>query len=307
MIIGIVGAGALGTLLAVSLTEADCDVRVLLRGGLAPSLEPTAEPAARFTIEGKPSIRISVTSDAVAFSSIDVLLVAVKTYATREALAPLRDALQPSVPVVSLQNGIDARETIAAALGRDRPVALAPTTEAATLLAPRSARHTGHGVTLLGWALDARGNDAALDTLAGALRVGGLDTRVVAPIEPYVWGKLVVNAAINPLTALAGVRNGALLADPALRERAAALAREAASVAAAYGIALQFHDPVAEVERVARTTATNRSSMLQDLERGGPTEIEALSGAIVRRGRGLGVSVPQTERVLDEVRSRTKA
>jgi hypothetical protein len=101
-----------------------------------------------------------------------------------------------------------------------------------------------------------------------------------------VWGKLVINAAINPLTALLGVPNGELLARPAARALMADLACEAAAVAAAQGIRLPYPDPVAAAEGVAQRTAANRSSMLQDVQRGAPTEIDHLRRH--RKGRRAG-------------------
>ena len=70
---------------------------------------------------------------------------------------------------------------------------------------------------------------------------------------------------------------------------------------------LPFDDPVAHVEAVMRLTAPNRSSMLVDLERGGPTEIESINGAVVRKAMELGIPVPENARALDEVRARQRA
>jgi len=253
------------------------------------------------------NVQAEVTGNPRVLADVDVVLVAVKTYATEVALLPLDGVLAPTVPIVSLQNGILARDQIAAALGENRPIALAPTTEAATSPAPGRARHTGHGETSMGWAAASEGDDAVLTALVEALRRAGLAADVTSPIEPNVWGKLIVNAAVNPVTALAGVRNGALLSDPVLRSRAMTLAHEAAVVAAAAGVRLPFENAEAEVERVARTTAANRSSMLQDIERGRPTEIDALNGEIVRRAHLFGVAVPENARACDEVRARMKA
>jgi 2-dehydropantoate 2-reductase len=135
----------------------------------------------------------------------------------------------------------------------------------------------------------------------------GLANEIVTPIEPRAWQKLVASLAINPTTALAGVPNGAILTIPALRERAASLAREAAAVARASEIALPFADPVAYAESVMHETAANRSSMLRDLECGRHTEIEAIAGTIVRRAEALGIAVPYARAALHEVRARTKA
>jgi 2-dehydropantoate 2-reductase len=107
-----------------------------------------------------------------------------------------------------------------------------------------------------------------------------------------LWGKLVINAAINPLTALLRVPNGVLLERPTARALMSTLAREASSVAVAQGIRLPFPNPLQAVETIARRTASNRSSMLQDVERGAPTEIDAICGAIVKAGDQVGVAAP---------------
>jgi 2-dehydropantoate 2-reductase len=304
--VGIVGAGALGTVFAVSLARAGCDVRVLVRDAKqAREIESRGGVA---LMDGRgASDRAHATADPRALAEVDVLLVAVKTYATAGALLRLSGVLRGNVPIVSLQNGIVARDQIARALGTDRAVALAPTTEAATSPKPGLARHTAYGTTWVGWAAESSGDDDVLAALIFWLRRGGLAAQFASPIEPHVWGKLVANAAINPVTALAAVSNGALLEDRTLRDRAMKLAREAVAVAAAQGVHLPFESADAEVERVVRLTADNRSSMLQDLERGAPTEIDALNGEIVRLAHLFGVAVPENARILDEVRARTKA
>ena len=107
-----------------------------------------------------------------------------------------------------------------------------------------------------------------------------------------MWGKLVINAAINPLTALLRVPNGELLQRPAAHLLMRVLAQEAAAVATALGIHLPFEDAVRAAEEVARKTANNHSSMFQDIRRGAPTEIDAICGAITQTGEKLGVATP---------------
>jgi 2-dehydropantoate 2-reductase len=113
--------------------------------------------------------------------------------------------------------------------------------------------------------------------------------------ESLVWSKLVINAAINPLTAILRVPNGKLLESEPARSLLGELAREAAAVAGALAIPLNFPDPVAAAENVAQRTSHNYSSMYQDVLRGAPTEIDAICGAIVRLGRQAGVPVPVNE------------
>ena len=124
------------------------------------------------------------------------------------------------------------------------------------------------------------------------LERAGFELEYVADTEALLWGKLVVNAAINPLTGLLGVPNGELLRRAPVRALMGSTAREVASVAHALGITLPYNDPVAAVEGVARDTAENHSSMLQDIRRGAITEIDAICGAIVGSGERMGVPVP---------------
>jgi 2-dehydropantoate 2-reductase len=120
--------------------------------------------------------------------------------------------------------------------------------------------------------------------LEEALLSANFDVRIVEDAQSLVWGKLVINSAINPLTALLRIPNGELLARPSAHEVMKELARETARVAYAEHIDLPFDDPVAAVEDVARRTAANNSSMLQDVLRGAITEIDAICGAVVHYG-----------------------
>ena len=110
--------------------------------------------------------------------------------------------------------------------------------------------------------------------------------------QSLIWGKLIINAAINPLTALLRVPNGKLLDLPSAHEMMKALASETARVAEAEKIQLPFSDPVAAAEEVARRTAANHSSMLQDVLRGAPTEIDAICGAVTNIGQGHRIATP---------------
>jgi 2-dehydropantoate 2-reductase len=124
------------------------------------------------------------------------------------------------------------------------------------------------------------------------LRVAGFSVDVVEDAQSLVWGKLVVNAAINPLTALLRVKNGELLENSSARTLMGELAREAASVAEALGVVLPFPGPECAAEEVVRRTAENTSSMLQDILRGAQTEVDVINGAIVHFGEKKNVPTP---------------
>ncbi len=298
MKIGIVGAGALGTLFGASLAPAH-DVHVLVRDA------KTARAIANrggLLIDDRAPRRVDVSHEHDRLADCELLIVAVKAYATIDALEPLRVRLNAEATIVSIQNGIDAAAQIEYALGHRHAVAVGPTMQAARLIEPGVVTRAAPGRTVLGWVAGHARDRAELDAIAAALTACDLPAEAVDDSRPALWSKLVINAAINPITAIARVTNGELLERPALRERASAIAREVAELAAREGIELPDRDPVASAIAAARATAPNRSSMLQDLERGRPTEIDAILGTVLRRAAGVGLAVPACQAAYDEVR-----
>ena len=296
MRIGIVGAGAIGLTFAASLARVH-DVVLLARRG------EVAERIARegVTIESGDDIRnvrVRATTDARELAACEALIVAVKAYSTAEALAPLRGVLGSGTLVATIQNGIDNAGVVRAALPGARVIA-GTTQQGVIRLGDDRVRAVNVGTTIF-----AR-DDAAVpasDDLANAFVAAGLDARVDDDVDLLLWRKLMIVAAINPLGALTGRTNGAVVADEDLVPLARALCAEAAAVARAEGV--DSGDPWAAVVAAARATAANRNSMLQDLDAGRPTEIDAISGAIVRRARTRGIAVPLTETMLRLVRAR---
>jgi 2-dehydropantoate 2-reductase len=211
-------------------------------------------------------------------------LVLVKAWQTERAARQLGMCLAPDGVALTLQNGYGNREILAKSLGANN-VALGVTTTGATLTGPGRVRPGGQGTLSLE-------SHSRLELIIPLLREAGFVVQETPNADSLVWSKLVINAAINPLTALIRIPNGELLERPSARALLADLAREAAAVAAALNIPLTFTDPVAAAEDVARRTATNHSSMYQDIQRGAPTEIDAICGAVVRVGEEVGVATP---------------
>lgn len=283
----IAGSGAMACLFAAHLSAAGYAVNMLgewtaglealqARGViLAGSSNHTGSAA-----ETRYAVRAS--SDPKDFVGARLALVLVKSYQTQRTAQMLKSCLHKQGLALTLQNGLGNREILAEALGAQR-VALGVTTVGATLLEPGKVRSGGEGITTLG-------DHDRLAPLVEALTCADFAVQQDPDPDALLWGKLVVNAAINPLTALLNVPNGELLKRPTARLLMASLARETAAVAMAQGLrsspswTARFPDPVAEVEHVAERTARNRSSMLQDIGRGRRTEIDAISGAIARAG-----------------------
>lgn len=215
----------------------------------------------------------------------DIALVLVKSYQTPRAAEWARDLLAPDGLAVTLQNGLDNYETLVEEVGQDH-AAVGVTYNGATLLAPGEVRHVAHNPTYLGRTTE---NAIRIDALAEVFERAGFETHATEDIEALLWGKAVANAAINPLTALWRVSNGALLNSADRRWLLARLADEAAAVARTRGLTLPFEDPVTHTEAVCRSTAANYSSMYQDVEKGRPTEIDSINGIIIAEGKRLGV------------------
>ncbi len=210
-------------------------------------------------------------------------LVLVKSWQTEAAAGHLKRALAADGLALTLQNGLGNHEKLSAVLGTGR-VCLGTTTAGATSLGPGRVRAVGRGgITLV--------SHPRLEPIADALHQAGFQIEIVYDHQALLWSKLVINAAINPLTAVLRIPNGELLNRPTARILMVEAAREAAAVAAALQIHLPYPDPVEMVENVVLSTATNQSSMLQDVLRGAPTEIDAINGAVVKAGETVGISV----------------
>ena len=235
----------------------------------------------------------------------DYILVTVKAYDTPAAACGLstwrgigahRDEEGTGPAVVSLQNGLDNLTRLASTLGFRRLLG-GLTSYGAIFRDWGHVHHAGTGYTVVGeYRRDPDGSDGSapsplLKGLADSLDQANLDTSITDDLAGQVWAKGIVNCAINPVTAITGTPNRGLAKDP-LRELARRACHEAVKVAGAAGVKLPDTDPWKRVARVIEETADNRSSMLQNLERGRRTEVEAINGAVVKLGEVHGVPTP---------------
>jgi 2-dehydropantoate 2-reductase len=280
----IVGTGAMASLFAARLVRAG--VRILMLGSWQDGIRALRSRGVHLVdLDGQEtSYPVHVNEDAFECLGVQYALVLVKSWQTSRAARQLAACLEPQGLALTLQNGLGNREILAEALGEER-VALGVTTAGANLIEPGRVRLAGNGSILLG-------AHPRVEPLADVLRTAGFHVEIIPDTNALVWGKLAINAAINPLTALLQVPNGELLERPTAQALMGSAAAEAAAVAAARGVQLPYGDPPAEAEEVARRTSANYSSMLRDIQRGAPTEIDAISGAIVRAGEQAQVPTP---------------
>jgi 2-dehydropantoate 2-reductase len=291
----LVGTGALATLFAVRLSEAGHGVHML--GTWKKGLTELQTRGARILdADGNErAYPVHATDNPLDVQNAKYALVLVKSWQTERAARQLKNVLARDGLAVTLQNGIGNRETLIRDLGPDR-VSLGITTTGATLLGPGLVRMGGEGILSLE-------QNQAVGPLEAALRSSNFNLQLVDDAQSLMWGKLVINAAINPLTALLQISNGELLSHPKARKMMGALARETAEVAEAEHVNLPFNNPVDAAEEVARKTAGNYSSMFQDVLRGAVTEIDAINGAVMKRGQKHGIKTPYNKACWTMVRA----
>jgi 2-dehydropantoate 2-reductase len=285
MHIVIIGAGAMGSLLGYYLSAR---VSVQLLDGWQQHVDTINHEGLRLEREGHVGVRrVFATSDAAQIAAAEVAIVMVKAQQTLWAAEQARRVLHPDGIAVSLQNGVGNREQLASVLGAER-AGQGVTSIGALLLGPGRVRQAGMGSTMFATLPD----PARMAALAATFSVSGLPAAVSDDLEALVWGKLLVNVGINAISALLRVPNGALAEVPAVRTLVAQAIAEGVAVAEARGVQLPYTDALQQTLDVVVATAANRSSMLQDVLRGSPSEIATINGAIVREGERLGIPTP---------------
>lgn len=302
MRIVVVGAGAIGSLFGALLQRAGNDVTLVARPDHVAAINRDG-----LQLEGQTTgtVRIRALSELPPGSSVDLALLTVKTYDLERAASILGHVVTTPVPVAALENGLGVESTVEKALlgagwpGAGNWIVRGINSVPATFVRTGTVRHAGEGVLLL----SDYGSGHHADGMAATFQAAGIPVRVEPDREREVWRKVLVNAAINPVTADHNIPNGRLLLDP-YRGQALQLLDEAISVAQAEGVRFTDTDAQRELWRVVRATSDNRSSMLQDLDRGRRTEIDSISGAILEIGRRRGLSLPATTRIVQRIHAK---
>ena len=289
MRIAVFGAGALGGYFGARLLQAGHEVSFIARGAQLAALRRDG-----LRVEsalGDACLYPCVVSDDPAeVGPVDVVLFMVKLYDTAAAAGALAPLLDADTAVVSFQNGVDGWQRIAEAVGWRRVVG-GVAYIFADIRAPGVIRHSGTLAKLVFGAFDGRRGERD-EALARELSAAGVDAERVEDIAIRIWEKFVLLSAVSGVTALTRLPIGHVLADPCC----AALFRDALGETAAVGLARcpGLAPDIAERQfAFARSLPQGmRASMLNDLERGRPIELEDLSGAVVRLGAELGLATP---------------
>lgn len=288
MKIAVVGPGAMGCLFAAFLSKSKAEIFILGKDSQR-SQELNQQGIIVEGVSGNWQAKMKATADAKEIGIADIIIICVKSYDTKEALKNALPLIGENSAILTLQNGIGNIEVISEIAGADKVIG-GVTNEGATWLGEGHIRHAGRGETVIGRI------DGKIPVIMRAVRETfnqvGLEARISRDIKGLLWSKLIINAGINALTAIARLKNGELIKFEGTRKILRESVAEAVKIAKRKRIKIIYDDPLAKVEAVCEATSGNVSSMLQDILRKKRTEIDFINGVIVRQAQELGIPVP---------------
>lgn len=286
------GAGAVGCYYGGMLARAGHDVVLIAR---ASHVEAIRSGGLRLETQSfDERVAMQASTDASALGSAQLVLFCVKSQDTATAGGAMRPYLERHAQVLSLQNGVDNAERLAAVLGR--PVIGTAVYVATDMAAPGHVRHHGRGELVIG-------ASEASEAIAQTLRGAGVPVEVSDNIAGVLWAKLVVNCTYNALSALTELPYGRLVQQAEVPQVMRDIVDECLAVAQASGVRLA-DDMHAATAQIARTMPAQYSSTAQDLAKGKKSEIEHLNGVVVRKGEALGIPTPANRVLLALVKAR---
>lgn len=304
----IVGQGAIGLLAACQLERQRLPVQLWLRQ-YESSLRHTgtlnvdfADLYGHSTSHSFSSVNASVFISTPATPHITKVFIPVKAYAVLPCLAQLQPYLSARAQLIISHNGMPELDVYQQQLKAEQALWFLSTTQAA-LRSTSGVQHTGNGESRL-----AAINAAALSQSTSERQaLQQLLTSALGPLSltanilPVLWQKLAINAVINPITAIQGCRNGDLAANE-LAQLIGDVLQEVCLVAAAEGVNLPFASSLSRIYQVIEATQANQSSMLQDIQHGRPTEIDAITGYLLRCAARHKLALPHNAALLAQVR-----
>jgi 2-dehydropantoate 2-reductase len=300
MKITIVGAGAMGCLLAAFLARNNKhEVWVLEKN--KERAEKIREQGIRVEgVSGAWQVKVRATTDAGQIGVAELVIISVKSYHTKEAVTAAAALIGDETRILTLQNGIGNIEIISEVAGAQKVIA-GSTNEGATLLGVGQIRHAGRGDTILG-RMDGK-IPVEMRAIRELFNKAGFSARLSRDIKGVIWSKLIINAGINALTAITRLPNGKILEFEGTRRILREAVSEAARIAKRKRIKLVYDDPLVKAEAVCEATASNISSMLADVLRKKRTEIDFINGVVVRQAQELGIPAPVNLMLVDLVKT----
>jgi 2-dehydropantoate 2-reductase len=290
MRICVIGAGSMGSLYGGRLARAGYDVTLL--DVWQAHVEAIRARGLRLDgIGGDLTISVKATTRPADAAGADLAVVFVDANSTAAAARTAAEVLAADGWALTLQNGIGNVEALSGVLGPTRVMA-GLSYHSAALRGPGHVTHTHGGPTWIGEFDGSR--SGRLARLGEALAKAGLGPVVVDDPMAHVWNKWVLNCGVNAICAVTGLRVGEVARTPEVDAFQDRVLDEVLAVVRAKGVRLPDPDPKGTIKAHTRSKY-NKPSMLQHVEAGKRTEIDALNGAVVRLGRELGVATPYNE------------
>ncbi len=287
MKIAVLGAGAMGSLYAAYLSRLN---EVIL-------VDRSVEKAALIDAQGvtlhepdgaAATYRPRCTADTSDLREMDLVILFTKAMYSRDALDKNRALIGPDTFLLTLQNGA-GHEDVLAPYARREHIAIGTTEHNCSVLSPGVIRHGGGGKTNLGLAF---ADSAALRRVAQAFEDSGFETVVHQDIHRLIWDKLFINASSSVVSGILQVNQGFLLESAHGWAMVRQLVREAVCVACAKGLAFAYEDVLSHVRAVVSSAPAGYTSLYADLQNGRRTEVDTISGAVVRAAEQAGVPAP---------------
>jgi len=284
--IAVVGAGAVGGYFGGMFARAGAPIVLIGRRHFADAVNSNGLVLDKS--EGQERIRVAATTEMSAIRDCSLILFSVKANDTAETAKQIAPFLQPDATVVCLQNGVDNADRVRAATN----VVTVPAVVYVAVSVPEFGRvkHLARGDLIIG-PLSERTTE-----VANVFNRAAISCRISENIEGELWVKLLCNCALNAISALGHARYGQIVQSGDAKQLMQEVVDEVLAVARAAGVVLPGVDDresgMAAAMKIATQMADAFSSTAQDLNRGRPTEIDALNGYIVRQGAALAVPVP---------------
>lgn len=287
MRIAILGGGAMGALFGGYLSRCNqvtivdvnpalverirrCGVEIRERDGSVGIYRPQAVTSAR------------------GMAPVELVVVFVKAMYSRAALEANRALIGPDTYLMTLQNGAGHEEVLLEFAPRER-VIIGTTQHNSSVIAPGVVSHGGGGPTWLGCLA---GSPEEVEPIARAFTDSGLEAGLSSQVQRLIWEKMFTNVSASVLTGVLQCPLGAISANPDAWAACRALIREAAAVAAGLGLEFDLEEKAAEVKAVCDNAPQGLTSIYADLRAGRPTEVDTISGSVVRAGERAGVPAP---------------
>ena len=287
MRIAVLGAGAMGSLYGGYLSRKHDVILVDVNRAVVDAINANGvtihEPDGSVTV-CHPLGAVSTAG----MAPVDLIIVFVKAMFSESALSNNRGLIGPDTCIMTLQNGSGHEDTLTKFVDRAH-VVIGTTQHNSAVVGPGEIRHGGSGITHVGCI---EGDVSRLQYIADAFCESGLEADCSADVQKLIWGKMFTNVSASVLTGVLQAPLGFIASDKNAWALCETLVREAVAVAAGEGLEFDAEEKVAEVRRVCENSPAGITSICADLSKGRRTEVDTISGSVVRASRRNGVPAP---------------